>query len=61
MTIDTDGSVTQDATLGGTTTIDVANGTATFSDLTLDRIGINYTLKATAGALSLVSAAFTIL
>jgi hypothetical protein len=37
------------------------NGAATFSDLAIDQVGVNYTLRATSGLLSVVSAAFSIL
>jgi hypothetical protein len=62
MTLETDASIGGNATLKGGDAIAVVNGTATFSNLQLDQLGIGYTLRATAtGPLSVVSAAFTIL
>jgi hypothetical protein len=49
------------ATLGGTHTVAAVNGVATFSNLSLDKAGVGYTLTATDGGLpALGSAAFTI-
>jgi Bacterial Ig-like domain (group 2) len=50
------------ATLGGTTTVALNNGVASFSDLTLNRTGTGYTLAATYAALpTATSAGFTII
>lgn len=38
-------------TLSGTTTVNALNGIATFSDLSIDQIGVGYTLVATSGTL----------
>ncbi len=43
------------STLGGTTPVTASGGVATFSDLTLNKVGNGYTLQATAGALSVTS------
>ncbi len=49
------------AVLGGTTTVNVSQGVATFSTLTLDKLGQGYTLRATSGTLPAVtSAAFNV-
>ncbi len=49
------------ATLAGTVTRNATAGVATFNDLSLDKAGVGYTLRATASGLtSAVSAAFTI-
>lgn len=49
------------ATLGGTTSVALSNGVATFSDLSLDRSGTGYTLVASHASLSdATSAAFNI-
>jgi hypothetical protein len=49
------------ATLGGTLTVNAVSGTATFSNLTLDKIGTGYTLQATsAGLPNQTSAAFNV-
>ena len=40
------------ATLGGTLTVNAANGIATFSDITLNKVGTGYTLMATDGSLT---------
>jgi hypothetical protein len=48
------------ATLGGTLTINVVNGVATFSDLSLSKAGTGYKLKATAGTLSAASSSFNV-
>ena len=44
--IGTDGSLTKDARLGGTRRVNLANGIATFPDLSIDKTGVNYTLTA---------------
>jgi hypothetical protein len=59
----TAGTGTPGATLGGTTTIQVTNGLgfASFSDLSIDKAGLNYRLTATASSLtSATSALFNI-
>ena len=49
------------ATLGGTLTIAANSGTATFSNITLDKVGTGYTLSAVAsGVASATSSAFNI-
>ncbi len=49
------------ATLGGDNTIAAVNGTATFTDLTLDKSGTGYTLGATSGSLTgVTSSAFNV-
>ena len=49
-------------TLGGTKTVAASNGVATFSDLTVDKIGTGYTLEASSGTLThATSTAFSIL
>ena len=49
-------------TLGGTTTVAAVNGTATFSDLSIDQIGSGYTLLAgSSGLTGATSNPFTIL
>jgi hypothetical protein len=56
-----DGSLLQDATLGGTRIRSAAAGVARFTDLSLDRIGSGYTLVATAtGLTSITSEGFSI-
>jgi subtilase family serine protease len=48
-------------TLSGTTTLTVTAGVATFSNLSINKTGVGYTLTATSGALtSATSAAFTV-
>jgi hypothetical protein len=48
-------------TLSGTTTRTAANGIATFNDLSIDKIGTAYTLRATSGALTgVTSSSFNI-
>ena len=50
------------ATLGGTKTVAAVAGVATFTDLTVDKIGTGYTLQASSGTLTAAtSAAFNIL
>src|SRR4029077_8359551 len=39
-------------TLGGTTSVSAVNGTATFSNLSIDKLGTGYTLRATSGSLT---------
>jgi|GEM_PF-496128 len=48
------------ATLGGTKTVTAVNGVASFSDLSVDKVGAGYTLRATSGALSGTSAGFDV-
>jgi hypothetical protein len=48
VTIDLDNNPGQ-ATLGGTVTVDAVNGVALFSDLSVDKSGLGYTLQATSG------------
>jgi hypothetical protein len=38
--------------LSGTTTVAAVNGVATFSDLSIDKVGVGYTLQATSGSLT---------
>lgn len=52
MTIATDASVLKNATLGGTTLVAAVAGSATFSDLTIDQLGVGYTLGASQGGLT---------
>ena len=49
------------ATLSGTRTRAVVNGTATFDDLSIDLLGVLYRLRATGAGLSVDSGTFTIL
>ncbi|HYR99468.1 MAG TPA: Ig-like domain-containing protein, partial [Gemmatimonadales bacterium] len=42
--IGTDASVFKNAVLGGTTSVTAASGVATFGDLTIDQLGLGYTL-----------------
>ncbi len=57
----TSGSGTAGATLSGTKTVPAVSGVATFSDLTIDKVGTGYELSATATGLSgVASNAFTI-
>jgi hypothetical protein len=44
------GSNPSGGTLGGTLTVTVVNGVATFSDLSIDLAGAGYTLHASIGA-----------
>ena len=56
------GSGTVGATLGGTTTLQVTNGVANFTNLSLSREGVGYVLVATSGTISSAeSAAFDIM
>ncbi|MBZ0235218.1 MAG: hemagglutinin, partial [Deltaproteobacteria bacterium] len=49
------------ATLAGTLSVAVANGTATFDDVSLDKVGVDYTLAASAAGLAAAtSAAFDV-
>lgn len=48
------------ATLGGTTTVGTDAGIATFAVLTLDAVGVGYTLVASSGALNRESSAFDV-
>jgi hypothetical protein len=47
-------------TLGGTTTVTAVAGVATFSGLTIDAVGIGYTLQASSGSLNATSGAFNV-
>ena len=47
-------------TLSGTSTVAAVMGVATFTNLAVDRAGTGYTLVASAGALTVTSAAFTV-
>jgi hypothetical protein len=48
-------------TLSGTTTVTPSSGVATFSNLSIDKVGVGYTLQATSGSLTAAtSAAFNI-
>jgi len=61
MAIGTDGSVTKNAQLRGTTSVNLVNGIATFPNLSIDQPGVNYTLKASvAGLADATSRAFTV-
>jgi len=50
--IGTDGSVTKNAQLRGTTSVNLVNGIATFPNLSIDQPGVNYTLKASVAGLA---------
>ena len=52
MAIGTDGSVTKNAQLRGTTSVNLVNGIATFPNLSIDQPGVNYTLKASVAGLA---------
>jgi alpha-tubulin suppressor-like RCC1 family protein len=54
------GESTSDATLNGTLLVAAVGGQATFSDLAIDAAG-SYTLRATAGALSIMSSTFEVI
>jgi hypothetical protein len=57
----TAGTGTSGATLSGTTTVTATNGVATFSDLSIDKVGTGYSLTFTAGGLTArISKAFNI-
>ena len=59
--IGTNGGNPTPGTLSGTTTQTAANGVATFADLTLDKVGSNYTLTATgSGVTEATSASFAV-
>ncbi len=61
MVIENDGSVTKNAQLRGTTSVNLVNGIATFPNLSIDQPGVNYTLKASvAGLADATSRAFTV-
>jgi len=49
------------AHLGGTTLVAAIAGVASFSDLTIDQLGVGYTLRATADGLTAESEPFTVL
>ena len=49
------------AHLGGTTLVAAIAGVATFSDLTIDQLGLGYTLRATADGMTAESEPFTVL
>ena len=52
---------TAGAVLSGNTTVNAVNGVATFTNLTIDMVGDNYTLRATSGNLTLAtSTAFNV-
>jgi hypothetical protein len=56
-----DGSLLQNAALGGTTAVAAVLGVASFDDLTIDQVGSDYTLVAAASGLAgATSAAFAI-
>ena len=61
--IGTDGSLTKNAKLRGTTRVTLVNGIATFSNLSIDKTGVDYTLKASvlAGLTDATSRAFSVL
>ena len=48
MAIGHDGSLLQNARLTGTTVVTPTNGVATFGDLSIDQVGMGYTLRASA-------------
>jgi Big-like domain-containing protein/invasin-like protein len=48
------------ATLSGTTSVAAVNGVATFTDLSLDKVGTGYTLQASVASVSTASAAFSV-
>ena len=61
MTIQNDASLLSDATLTGTNPATVVDGVAAFPNLRINRLGVGYTLRATAGVLFAISATFTVL
>jgi hypothetical protein len=61
LAIDNDAGGTPPSTLTGGAATAVVNGIATFSGVSIDQSGSGFTLKATAGLLTLISAAFNIL
>jgi hypothetical protein len=56
-----DASLLPPATLGGTTTVAPVSGSASFGSLTINEIGVGYTLLASASGMTVESAPFTIL
>jgi hypothetical protein len=61
LAIGNDGSLTGGAHLGGTTSVNLVNGIATFPDLTIDKTGVNYTLTASVSGLpDATSSAFSV-
>ncbi|MDQ6671259.1 MAG: pilus assembly protein, partial [Chloroflexota bacterium] len=61
LTIGTNPATNPPGTLSGTTTVNAANGVATFSNLSIDMAGVGYTLIASSSGLaSATSASFTI-
>ncbi len=54
------GSNTSGGTLSGTRTVAAINGVATFEDLSVDKLGTGYTLRASSGALTRDSASFNV-
>jgi hypothetical protein len=61
LAIGNDGSLTGGAHLGGTTSVNLVNGIATFPDLTIDKTGVNYTLQASVSGLpDATSSAFSV-
>ena len=60
MTIADDGSFFGGATLGGTPTVAAVSGVATFSNLTIDSLGLLYTLRASSGGLEVTSQSFNV-
>ncbi|PYO40908.1 MAG: hypothetical protein DMD33_16090 [Gemmatimonadetes bacterium] len=62
MAIGNDASLLQNANLGGTTAVPATNGVATFPDLTIDQLGVGYTLTANStGLIGDTSNPFTVL
>jgi hypothetical protein len=62
MSIGNNAGATSAGTLSGTLTVAAVNGEATFSDISIDKIGSGYTLRVTSGVLaSDTSSAFNIL
>jgi hypothetical protein len=47
-------------TLSGTTSVTTTSGVATFSNLSIDKAGVGYTIRATSGAAGVTSSAFNI-
>ncbi len=58
--IETDGSVQQDATVSGTTTVTPVAGFATFTNVNIQRAGTSHTLVANQGSVSAESSPFNI-
>jgi FKBP-type peptidyl-prolyl cis-trans isomerase 2 len=48
------------ASLGGTTALNAVNGVATFTDLTINKPGVGYSLKATSGGLTATTGTFNV-